>query len=64
MHIDAVGALVDLGSTNLHKLAEAWFKTGSNGDGCAVPLLHEGRGGGKGIQLGGMSSLLLLLLPP
>src|SRR5580704_14602610 len=41
MHIETVGASVDLGSTNLHQLAEARLETGGNGDGRVVPILHE-----------------------
>jgi len=53
MHIEAVGAAIDLGSTNLHKLGKGRFEARSNGIRCAEPGPHELRSRGEGIEFGG-----------
>ena len=44
MHIDAVGAAVDLGGTDLHEMHEVRFKARGDGERCVEPVLHQRQG--------------------
>ena len=59
MHIDAVGAAIDLGGTDFHQPDEGRFQARRDRERCGGPLLHEFRGRGK--EFVGVHVRLLLL---
>src|SRR5580704_18643135 len=52
MHVDAVGAAVDLRGANLHELDQARLEAGGDRERSAGPDLHDVGGGGEEINLG------------
>ena len=47
MHIEAVGAAIDLGGPDFHEPDQGRFKARSDGERCGGPLLHQFGGRGK-----------------
>src|SRR5262249_35627370 len=52
MHVDAVGAAVDLRGANLHELSQTRLEAGVDRERSAGPNLHDVGGGGEEIDLG------------
>src|SRR5438128_1806141 len=52
MHVDAVGAAIDLGGAQLHQPHDGRLKARRDGERGAGPLLHGVGGGGKEVVRG------------